>query len=551
MLINATKGGSRIALLDDKKLIEYHVEEADSGFRAGDVYLGTVVKINRGLNAVFVDIGHEKYGFLHYHDLGPGILTLNKFLRNALSGREVSARLDGLKYEPEIPKDGKIHQVLTGSQKILVQIVKEAISTKGPRLTSEINLTGRFMVLNPFATPVTISRKINDAKERNRLRILINTVKPKNFRVIVRTVAEGKMAHALVGDMNSLTQMWEEGVKQLGKAKQHDKIIGEMGRTNSILRDMLNSSFDSITVDNPELAMEIKSYIRSIAPEKEKIVKLHLSRKKIFEVHGVERQLRVSFGKNVSMPGGGYLVIEHTEALHVIDVNSGNRNLPGDQESNALEINLKATEEIARQLRLRDLGGIIVIDFIDLQNRENRQTLYSRMKEVMDSDRSRHTILHLTKFGLMQITRQRVRPEMNISTKERCPACLGSGTASPSILISDRITESVEKELKSRKKGPVKVIVHPFLWAYFTKGLFSYRFRWFWKFRVRVKVVPDSSFGLTDFVIMDRDGAEADEVKGVFPDLVKTSDDGHPPLPEDHSREENPHREDRAETLSR
>jgi len=405
-------------------------------------------------------------------------------------------------------------QVFSKNQKVLVQVVKEPISTKGPRLSCELSLAGRYIILVPFSNAVSISKKIADSNERKRLTRLIASIKPENFGVIIRTVAQGKDVRELDQDLRNLVEIWEKGIEKLKEAEPRDKIIGEMTRANSILRDVLNESFDSITVDDKALFEEIKTFIRKIAPDKEKILKLYSGKVKIFESFGVEKQIKMSFGKSVTVPSGGYLIIEHTEAMHVIDVNSGNKsNSQDNQEDTALHVNMEAAQEIARQLRLRDMGGIIAIDFIDMRRAENKRKIYDRMREVMKDDRSKHTILPLSKFGLMEITRQRVRPEMNISTREVCPSCEGTGKITASIQVGDAVENTIQHLLTTQNQKKVTLTLHPFLYAYFTKGVISKRMKWYFKYHRWVNLEEDTSLGVTQYNVLDGNG-ELIEIQG-------------------------------------
>ncbi|MFD1819795.1 ribonuclease G [Pseudarcicella hirudinis] len=509
LIINSTPKGDRIALLQDKRIVEYHLEESEPHFSVGDIYLGTVKKMVTGLNAAFIDIGYEKDAFLHYHDLGQNINSLNKFTKDVIAKRQQNGRLDNFKLEAEIDKLGKIEKVLGKNSPILVQVVKEPISTKGPRLSCDISIAGRYLVLVPFSNGVNISKKITAKAERQRLQRLMSSVKPANFGVIVRTVAEGKDVEELERDLKDSLAKWELGVKNLLDAKPRDKVIGEMSRATSMLRDLLNENFDSVIVDTPELFQEAKNYVHNIAPDKEKIVKLHAGKTKAFEQFGIEKQLKMLFGRSVSLPGGGYLIIEHTEALHVIDVNSGNKsNTEEDQEATALSVNREAAKEIARQLRLRDMGGIIVIDFIDMKKAENKKLIQDIMKEEMRTDRSKYTILPLTKFGLMQITRQRVRPEMNVQTQETCPTCGGTGKISASIVVSDVIEHNLEHIIIKQNEKKPTILLHPFLHAYFTKGFPSLRMKWYFKYKTWVNLIEDTSLGVTEFKFHNKYGEE-------------------------------------------
>jgi ribonuclease G len=511
LIISSAQSGSRIALLKDKQLVEFHHENEANRFVVGDIYMGLVKKVVPGLNAAFIDIGYEKDAFLHYLDLGPQFSSLQKYTKLVRSGKITGGRLDKFQAEKDIDKHGKIAQQLSKNQLIPVQIVKEPISTKGPRLSSELSLAGRYLVLVPFSDAVSVSKKISSSEERKRLQRLIQSIKPPGFGVIIRTVAEGKEVAELDRDLRNLFNTWQEGMTRLVKAEAREKVIGELSKTSSLLRDLLNESFDSVVVDDKKAFDEVKAYVQQIAPEKEKIVKLHTSKVKVFEHYGIEKQIKSAFGQTVSLKGGGYLIVEHTEALHVIDVNSGNKSTREDnQETTAIKVNQEAAREIARQLRLRDMGGIIVIDFIDMRSQESRKLVQKTMKEAMEQDRAKHTILPLSKFGLMQITRERVRPQMNIVTKEVCPTCNGTGKISASILVTDLIEQTVEHLFVKQNEKQLVLAVHPFLHAYYTKGLFSKRFKWWWKYKRSVGLVKDSSMGITEYKFLNKEGEEID-----------------------------------------
>lgn len=509
LVINATKNGFRIALLKDRGLIEYHVDEKDNKFTVGDIYLGTIKKLAPSLNASFIDVGYKKDAFLHYSDLGPQFNSLNKFVQLVTKGKHAGDDLNQCNIEPEIDKLGKIAEVLTRNQHILVQVVKEPISSKGPRLSAEISIAGRYMILVPFINTVNISKRITSSEERNRLIRLITSIKPNHFGVIVRTAAEGREAAKLDKDLKDLLEKWKEGVNKLKQALPQDKIIGEMNRASSILRDMLNESFDNIVVDDKKVYEEIKEYTKKIAPEKEKIVRHYQGKTKVFEHFGIEKQLKMLFGQTVNMESGGYLIIEHTEAMHVVDVNSGNKTTAeADQEEMVLQVNLAAAKEVARQLRLRDMGGIIVVDFIDMKNADHKRELYQKMKEYLKEDRSKTTVLPLSRFGLMQITRQRVRPEMNLVTQEQCPSCGGTGKIDASIAVAEQIERSLQLLLSQQNEKGVTLFLHPYLHAYFTTGLLSKRMRWLLQYKRWVKLAEDSSMGVTEFKFVNKQGEE-------------------------------------------
>jgi ribonuclease G len=514
LIIDVSDSEVSLALLEDKQLIELNKEKRNVKFSVGDIYLGKVKKIMPGLNAAFINVGYERDAFLHYLDLGAQFRTHQKYYLTALQKQGKISPVHKFKPEPDIDKDGKITDVLVTGQTVIVQITKEPISTKGPRLASEISLAGRNLVLMPYSDKVSISSKIESVEEKNRLKALVQSIKPRNYGVIVRTVAEGQKVAVLDAELRELVQRWESAFTSVKKETKTPKLfIGEMNRTSTILRDMLNVTFNSIHINEPALAEDIRVYIREIAPEKEKIVKLYKGTLPIFDHFGINKQIKGLFGKTVSFKHGAYLIIEHTEALHVIDVNSGNRSRSGnDQESNALEVNMEAATEIARQLRLRDMGGIIVVDFIDMQSQENKQQLYDKVKEVMANDRTKHNILPLTKFGLMQITRQRVRPEMNIVTNEKCPSCQGTGETKPTILFTDELESGLSFIVDKIKTRKLILNVHPFVASYLKKGLLPVYRKWNFKYKINLKIQAVTSYHMLEYHFFDHFNNEIDLV---------------------------------------
>lgn len=511
LIIDSSAGEVQIALLEDKRLVELNKEKKDNNFTVGDIYLGKVRKLMPGLNAAFVEVGYEKDAFLHYLDLGPQFQSLNKFIKGALSGRIQNGELKNFTREPDIEKTGKITQVMSAGQWVMVQIAKEPISSKGPRVTSELSIPGRFLVLVPFSDSVSVSSKIKSSEERNRLKRIVQAIRPPNFGLIIRTVAEGKNTEELERDIQDLLGRWDECFKKLKSSKPPCKILGEIDRTSAILRDMLNPQFNSIHVNDATLADEIKHYLENIAPEQKDIVKIYKGKQPIFEHFGIDRQIKSVFGKTVSLPNGAYLVIEHTEAMHVIDVNSGGRNRSGEnQENSALAVNMAAAKEIARQLRLRDMGGIIIIDFIDLHSPENRRELFAFLKSEMKRDRARHTILPPSKFGLVQMTRERVRPEVKVETVEKCPSCDGTGQIKPAILLLDDIENNIRFFVQEQNERKLLLKVHPILAAYLTKGgiMKSIRWKWFMKYRRWIRIEPVSAYHFTEYHFFNSKGEE-------------------------------------------
>ena len=500
-----------IALLENNRLVELQKEARNISFSVGDIYLGRVKKLMPGLNAAFVDVGYEKDAFLHYLDLGTQYNSSAKFLKQSLADRKRVLSLSKFDLLPDIEKDGTINDALKVGQEVLVQIAKEPISSKGPRLTAEISFAGRFLVLIPFSDKVSVSQKIKSNEEKLRLRQLIQSIKPRNFGVIVRTVAEGKRVAEMNNELSALVRCWEDMLVKLQKAQLPSLVYEETGRTVGILRDIFSPSFENIYVNDESVYNEVKDYVTLIAPERSGIVKLYKGQLPIFDNFAITKQIKSSFGKTVSYKSGAYLIIEHTEALHVVDVNSGNRSKSGNgQEANALDVNLGAADELARQLRLRDMGGIIVVDFIDMNLAENRQKLYERMCQNMQKDRAKHNILPLSKFGLMQITRQRVRPAMDVTTDEDCPTCFGKGKIKPSILFTDTLESKIDYLVNKLKVKKFTLHIHPYVAAYINQGIVSLKRKWQMKFGFGIKIIPNQSLAFLEYKFYDVHGEELD-----------------------------------------
>ena len=503
LIIDSRPSEVVIALLRDQRLIELHKENNNNSYSVGDIYLGKVKKIVPGLNAAFVNVGHEKDGFLHYQDLGPNVNSYKKFTEKVISKKSNTASLKNFRKEKEIEKSGMIADVLKSGDQILVQVSKEAISSKGPRLTAEISIAGRNLILLPFSKKISLSNKIRSQQEKVRLKRLLKSIKPEGFGVIVRTVAKGKKVIELDSNLKTLYKRWQSVFKELKNAQAPHMILKELNRSTAILRDILNARFNSIHVNDKELYLELKDYLMSISPEQEKILKLYKSKTPILQNFDVTKKIKSAFGKTVNMKKGTYLVIEHTEAMHVIDVNSGKKvDAKKDQEENSLLVNLVAAEEVARQLRLRDMGGIIVVDFIDMYNAKNRKLLFEKMREHMQEDKAKHNILPPSKFGLIQITRQRVRPEMNIDTRENCPMCVGNGKIDSSLLLMDTIENKIKNMIKKSDNGKIRISTHPFIASHINKGIFSKGMKWSFKFKRIIQIIPDDRLHLLQYSIV-------------------------------------------------
>lgn len=500
LVIQTRPGGVDIALLKEGKLLEIHHENYGGEFQIGDICLGKIKKINPSLRATFVDIGAERQGFLHYHDLGPNIPTFQDFVKGVWNKQVHTHLLSAFSFSKPIHKDGKIEHVFKSGDRIPVQIVKEPISTKGHRLTTQISLAGRYVILLPFGDNVSVSKKIEDNEERHRLKDIVKSIKPKGFGVIVRTVSDGKSVTELHKDLNELVAKWKSIYHNLREKKR--RLYREPQKAEMVLRDILNDSFSSVKVDNDALYRELKEYLNEIAPTKQDLLKLQKPQNgaTLFGELGIAKQLQNLLGKIVNIGAGAYIVIEHTEAMHVIDVNSGSkRQRNQNSDESALKTNMEAAEEIARQLRLRDMGGIVVIDFIDMRSAENRRKLIDKMREVMADDRAKHTILPLSRFGLLQITRQRVKPEKKEGEIQVCPLCKGTGTASPTLSVAEEVESRLKELMAEKKPKKVQLFVHPYIEAYLRNGFPSTRLKWMWEFKKPISISSNHEFAITHF----------------------------------------------------
>lgn len=495
-----------IALLEDKNLVEYQTEPRSQSFSVGNIYLAKVKKLMPGLNASFINVGYEREAFLHYLDLGTQFTSYEKYIKQMRSDRRKLYPFEKAMRLPDLKKDGSIASTLTKDQEVLVQIVKEPISTKGPRLTCDLSFAGRYLVLMPFHDKVSVSSKIKSGEERSRLKQIVQSVKPRNFGVIIRTVAEGCDGEELKNELQILIKRWEDVIQKAQTATTLPQLVyEETSRAIALLRDMFNPTYSAIYVNDKAIYDEVKEYVTLIAPEKAGIVKLYEGKVPIFDNFNVTKQLKSGFGKTVNYKHGAYLIIEHTEAMHVVDVNSGNRTkAENGQEQNALDVNLGAADELARQLRLRDMGGIIIVDFIDMHLAEDRQLLYERMCKNMQQDRARHNILPLSKFGLMQITRQRVRPAMDVHVEEVCPTCFGKGTIKSSILFTDQLERKIEYLTKKVGEKRFTLHVHPYVAAYINKGLWSMKRRWQFRYGFGISVVASQKLAFLQYEFYDK-----------------------------------------------
>lgn len=511
LIVDVSASEVKIALMEDHRLIEYNCESAGGhSFSVGDVYLGKVKKILPSLNAAFVDIGDSKEAFIHYLDLGLFFPAFDSFVKDSNQNTNLRSLYSGIKLGKPLEKEGRIEEFLKPGQIVIAQIVKEPISTKGSRLTAEISLAGRNIVLLPFADKVSISQKISSREEKRRLETLVKSILPRNYGAIIRTAAEGKNASVLVGETRSLIEKWESAWKKIAKEKKVGLLFTEYSKTTTVLRDLLNDSFTGIYVNDEKTCEDIRKYISLILPEQEKIVHNYDGREPIFDHFEVTRQIKGSFGKVVPMKQGAYLVIESTEALHVVDVNSGIRAKTTNQEDNTFEVNKIAAEEIARQLRLRDMGGIVIVDFIDMDSAEHRNALHKFMQECMSGDRTKHNVLPLTKFGLMQITRQRIRPATQIDTAEQCPLCHGTGKIASTVVIDEQVERQIAYFCIEKGYKALTLRTSPILGAYLSRGWNSFIAKWKRKYKCKIRLVESTANSILQYEILNEKGEVLD-----------------------------------------
>lgn len=503
-----------IALTEDDRLQEVNREARNQdNFAVGNIYYGRVKKVMPALNAVFVDVGYEKEAFLHYLDLGSDFRTMQGYVTKAVSDRRHIPSLNKVQRQPEVGKEGQIQDLLKVGDTLLVQVIKEPINTKGPRLTAEISIAGRNMVLMPLAEKVMVSSKIKREGERSRLKQLLQSIKPQGYGVIVRTVAEEKRVAELDNELGLLVKRWEDAVRKLQKSQPVSLVSEELGRTIGIIRDMLSSDFTTIQVNDEEVYEEVRQYVSLVAPDSVDIVKLYKGDQPIFDKFDITRQMKTGLGRTVGFKQGGYLVMDRTEALFSIDVNSGSKKIYDDQEENAFQYNMLAADEIVHQLRLRDIGGIVIVDFIDMDDKDHQQKLYDHVRQLMAKDRAKHNVLPLSKFGLMQITRQRVRPAVEMEVMETCPTCMGKGKIQPSILFHEQLDEQIAHVVAHHGNKKIRLHLHPYIYAYLNRGF------WFLSERSRlerkygIRIIENQSLGMLEARFVDAQGKPLVEKK--------------------------------------
>lgn len=526
IIINSTANEHRIAILEDSKLAELFVETPGKERMVGDIYFGKVAKVMPGIRAAFIDIGLQQDAFLHFSDIGSSLSEYNAMFEDdddedeekpSASPGETQAAEGGngasvhavptVEKRTSPPRNGNHERErrrsfevnLQKGQEILIQITKEPIGKKGVRVTSEISLPGRFLVLLPFDGKVGVSKKLTDFKEKRRLRKIVRSMLPAGFGTIIRTVADGKEETLIKQDLEELLRVWRNIEKAVKTEQAPALVYKDMTTTSSVIRDLFSDKVEHVVVDDKKMFKEIKAYIQWMSPDMLDRIEYYKGKEPVFDKYGVEKDIQGLMSKKVWLKSGGYIFIEKTEAMTVIDVNSGRYAAKKEQEQNSLRTDLEAAREISRQLRLRDLGGIIVIDFIDLEDEKNKKKVYDEMKKELKKDRAKMTILPLTEFGLMQITRQRIRQSVQMSLSDACPTCGGTGLVQSKTTTINQIERWIKRFKSESREFRLQLNVNPVISAYLTQGAISRLTKIMFKFFVRIKLVVDPALPMDEF----------------------------------------------------
>lgn len=515
IIIHAAGQQTRIALIENGELAQFFIESPENQRTVGDIYIAEVRKVMAGIRAAFIDLNTPKDAFLHFSDLGEHledyIVMLNgkdvfkkddlKRLTDYRKQREGKGEQNGGNPKTGMTGDeqnlmGNLMQV---GQKLLVQIVKEPIGSKGPRVSTNISLAGRFLVLMPMGDYIAVSKRIKSYKERRNLRQLVANIVPEGFGVIVRTVAEGVDEKLIEADLRDLLDKWNNLVAQLDTAKPPSLLHRDLEMTESLIRDLFAKDYERILVDDKKMYQSLRGYVMKIAPSMVPNIELYQKSEHIFDHMKIHSDVESIFSPRVKMPSGGYLIFEQTEAMYVVDVNSGRYAAKKAQEENSLKTNLEAAREIGKQLRLRDIGGIIVVDFIDLKDDVNRKKVYDELKKEFRKDRAKTNILPMSDFGLIQITRQRIRPSVVNSVSRVCPMCGGGGNiVSHNTILSD-LEGWLNKFRHTTKLWAVDLHLNPYMKGMLTKGLLSQQMKWMVKYRLKLNISDDQTLSMNDY----------------------------------------------------
>lgn len=496
IIINSTSTQTRVAITEDGSLVDFFVDYPENRRTVGDIYLGRVARVLPGIRAAFIDIGMKHDAFLHFSDIGDRTKQLQEMIGEEPVDVEVDEDTSKDSSAEQPPgRNGSNRPIpkLRKGQDILVQITKEPVANKGVRVTSSISLPGRFCVLLPFDNKIGVSKKIIDYREKKRLRYIARGIIPENYGLIIRTVAQHQSEEALKDDLNLLMKTWV-GIESSAKTEDPPSIIyQDLNTTVSVIRDLLNSDVSKVFVDSRKLHKQIYNYLKVVQPGFAEKVEQYKSSDGIFDDFKIEEQMKTLMGRKVPLPSGGYIIIEHTEAMVVIDVNSGRYARSKEQEQNSLKTDLEASREVVRQLKLRDIGGIIVVDFIDLEEEKNRKKVYDELKKEFRKDRAKVAILPMTDFGLIQITRQRIRQNIVQAIKEVCPSCLGTGQLTKGSHLVYDLESWLKKFKRDSKERSVIIKCHPSTAAKLVEGKIKSLTRLQIKYFTRLKIQESES----------------------------------------------------------
>lgn len=504
IIIHASGKQTRIALLENGELAQLFIESEENQRTVGNIYLARVHKVMSGIRAAFIDMGTPKDAFLHFSDAGDHLKEYVQMLngKNAIY-KNVRKELDKTNFDkiPNYEKQTWAGKILQSGQKLLVQIVKEPIGSKGPRVSTDITVAGRFLVLIPMGEYIAVSRKINNYKERRRLKNVVGSMVPDGFGVIIRTVAQGQDEKAIEDDMRDVLKKWERILERLETAKPPELLYKDLDMTESLVRDLFAKQYERVLIDDPTMHKKIKSYVSQIAPQMLPNVELYKGSEHIFDFMKIAKDVDSIFSPRVRMPSGGYLIFEQTEAMYVVDVNSGPYAAKEKQEDNSLKTNLEAAREVAKQLRLRDIGGIIVVDFIDLRSSKNRKKIYDELKKEFKKDPAKTNVIGMSDFGLIQITRQRIRPSVVNSVSKVCPMCGGSGNVVTQNTIIADLDAWLSKFRHTTDYRAVDIYINPYLKSYIEKGFFSIKWKWMYRYWLKITLIPDETVSLNEYKV--------------------------------------------------
>lgn len=517
IIINSSSTQTRVAITEDGNLVDFFVDYPENRRMVGDIYLGTVARVLPGIRAAFIDIGMKHDAFLHFSDIGERTQQLQSIIGDDDDIDDDDD--DDIRTPEEKPRHNQPNDRNSGDRNahlqnalpklkkgedILVQITKEPVNNKGVRVTSSISLPGRFCVLLPFDNKIGISKKIVDFRERKRLKSLARGILPPACGLIIRTVAKNQSEEALKDDLSYLRKTWETIEAAVKTEKPPSLVYQDVTTTSSVIRDLLTPDVTKVFVDSKKLHKQITNYINLIQPSLNDKVEYFRSSSMIFDAFKIEEQIKTLMGRKVPLPSGGYLIIEHTEAMVVIDINSGRYAANKEQELNSLKTDLEAAREIARQLRLRDIGGIIVCDFIDLEDDKNRKKIYDELRKEFKKDRARVSVLPMSDFGLVQITRQRIRQNIMQAMNEVCPYCLGSGLLTKKSHLMHDIEEWLRRFRQNSKERNLVLKCHPSVASKLKEGNISTLTKLKFKYLTRITIDADEKFKVEKFQFLSK-----------------------------------------------